>query len=85
MRWQDIVISICQTSFLVALVPSIKSNHKPAVTTSVMYAILLCVIAFSLATLHLWLSAITALAGAVPWFILALQKHKQGNVKKPQG
>ncbi len=76
MRWQDIVISVAQLCFIIAMVPSIKSNDKPASSTSVMNIILVGVIAFCLLTLRLWFSALTALAIATTWAILAIQKIK---------
>ena len=77
MRWQDIVISLCQTGFIFALIPSLRSRSKPAVATSISYVVMLSAIGTSLLTLELWLSAATAYAGVVPWLILAVQKYKQ--------
>jgi hypothetical protein len=76
MRWQDIVIAVAQISFVFAMLPSIVSKDKPAFATSVMNVFLVCAISFSLLTLHLWLSAITAITIAVTWGVLAFQKYQ---------
>jgi len=76
MRWQDTVISIAQLCFVLAMLPSIRSNDKPAAATSIMNVVLVCTIAASLLSLKLWFSAVTALAIAATWALLAVQKVK---------
>ncbi len=76
MRWQDIVISICQIFFVVAMIPSIRSNDKPAFSTSVMNVILVGIIVVCLFTLNLWFSSITAAMVGLTWSVLAIQKRK---------
>lgn len=82
MRWQDIVISVAQLCFIIAMLPSIKSNDKPAVATSVMNVVLVAVIATCMLTLRLWFSAFTALTIASTWAILAVQKIRTNKGKK---
>ncbi len=85
MRWQDIVISIAQLCFIIAMIPSIRSNDKPASSTSIMNIILVTVIATCLLTLKLWFSALTAIAIATTWAVLAVQKiniDKKANKQK---
>lgn len=82
MRWQDVVISITQLCFIFAMIPSIRSNDKPAVATSVMNVVLVGIIAICLLTLRLWFSALTALAVAITWGILAVQKTKLNKSSK---
>lgn len=74
MHWQDIVISMCQIGFFIALIPSIRSHHKPAAITSIMNFVLVFIVATCLLTLELWFSAITAYLVDVSWLILAIQK-----------
>lgn len=76
MKWQDIVISICQIFFVVAMIPSIRSSDKPALTTSVMNVILVSIITVCLFTLKLWFSSFTAAMVGLTWSVLAIQKHK---------
>ncbi len=80
MRWQDIVISVAQLCFIFAMLPSIRSKDKPATATSIMNVVLVCTIAACLLTLKLWFSALTALAIAVTWAILAIQKIKLNKI-----
>lgn len=74
MKWQDVVIAICQLSFLPAMLPTILGKDKPAFITSLMNAIIVGIIVTSMATLHLWFSAITGCVTALIWAILAIQK-----------
>ncbi len=74
--WQDKVIAICQASFIVAMWPTIVGNDKPALSTCIMNTILVGIIGFTLGTLHLWLSLLTATSTAIIWAILSFQKAK---------
>ncbi len=74
MHWQDIVISIAQLCFIPAMIPSIRNKDKPALSTSFMNVVLVLTIAFCMFTLGLWFAAVTSLAIAATWAILALQK-----------
>ncbi len=76
MRWQDLVISVCQLFFVIAMIPSIRSNDKPALTTSIMNVILVAIITVCLFTLKLWFSSFTAALVGLTWSILAIQKRK---------
>lgn len=74
--WQDIVIATCQIFFVVALMPSVFSDDKPALSTAIMHTILITIITFALFSLELWFTASTAAAVGVVWVILAVQKFK---------
>jgi hypothetical protein len=75
--WQDIVITIVQWVLLIALIPSIRHpEHKPALWSSIMTGTLLCVLAGTFWTLGLWSGALSALAVAGGWFVLAWQRWK---------
>lgn len=75
MAWQDIVISVCQLLAVFSLLPSILSDDKPALKTSVMNVVLVSLICFSLFTLGLYFSAATAFAIVISWSVLAYQKY----------
>lgn len=77
MVWQDWILSVGQIFFIVALIPSVVSNHKPAFSTSVMTGTILAVFGLTYATLELALSSIVALTVAALWYVLAYQKYKQ--------
>lgn len=74
MAWQDMVIAACQFGFVLAFIPTLRSNDKPAVATSVMNVILVLTITFCFITLGLWFSVATASAITVCWAIVAVQK-----------
>ncbi len=77
MPWQDLALSIGSFIFTVALIPSLRSKHKPALSTSVLTGIILLVFAAVYLSLTLWLGAALVLLNAVTWFILAAQKYQQ--------
>jgi D-alanyl-lipoteichoic acid acyltransferase DltB (MBOAT superfamily) len=77
--WQDTVIAVCQLAFLPAMWPTIKGKDKPPVSTCVMNVIIVCIIAFSLATLQLWFAFTTAMLIALTWAILAVQKLRMNH------
>ena len=79
MVWQDIIISISQILFSIALLPQIYlgfKNRKCSITlmTSVPTFIGLYAISFCFYTLSLYFSAIISLVAGTLWFILFLQR-----------
>ena len=75
--WQDKVISACQFLFLVALIPSIISEEKPALWSCILTALLLTVIAFTQWTLHLYFSMVSGISIASGWWVLTYQQFKR--------
>jgi len=75
MSWQDILLSIGQFVFAVALLPSVFSKDKPALSTSLTTGIVLAIFAFTYFTLKLWSAATFAVLVGAIWFILAVQKY----------
>lgn len=73
--WQDTVIAICHIAFLPAMWPTLRGKDKPALTTSVLNALIVSIIAFTLATLHLWLSFTTSVLIALTWTHLGRSKN----------
>lgn len=79
MRWQDIVISIVQICFILALIPTIRGSNKPAFITAIFNVGLVLVITFCLLTLRLWFSALTSFAIAMTWAVITYQTIGQRN------
>lgn len=75
--WQDTAIAICQLFFLPAMWPTLKGTDKPAFSTCLMNALIVAIISFCLASLHLWLAFSTAALTAIIWSVLAVQKFHQ--------
>lgn len=81
MKWQDIVIAICQLSFLPAMLPTLLGKDKPAFSTSLLNAVIVGIIVGCMLTLGLWFSAATGLITATIWAILAIQKYRINRAK----
>lgn len=80
-QWQDIVLAFGSLLFSLALIPTIRSKNKPALSTSLITFGVLIVFACTYATLSLWLSTISATINGCAWLILAIQKHTQHTAK----
>lgn len=76
MHWQDVVLTIGQIIFIVALFPSILSKDKPALQTSILTSVVSFSIAIVYVTLSIKLAAISAGINGLLWLILAVQKYK---------
>jgi len=83
MHWQDIIFSIGSWIFAIALIPSILSKDKPALSSSLLTASLLTVYVPTYASLGLTVSAISGGSVALAWWILAYQKW-QSNKNRPK-
>ena len=76
MQWQDLVITIGQIIFSIALIPIVLSKDKPALVSSLVTGIVLCVYALTYITIQFWFGALmTTITGAI-WLLLAYQKFK---------
>ena len=85
MIWQDIVLSIGQWVFAIALLPSVFGKDKPALVSSLITGSVLTVFAFTFATLSLWISAISTVLVSLIWFVLAGQKIMINRKEKSTG
>ena len=85
MIWQDIVISIGQWVFAIALLPSVFGKAKPALSSSLIIGSVLAVFVFTFASLSLWISAVSTIAGSLIWFVLAAQKIMINRKEKSTG
>ncbi len=76
-QWQDIVIGAGQWILGIALLPTIRANDKPALSTSILTGSILLIFSATFFTLSMWNSALSAVVVSILWFILAIQKHRQ--------
>jgi hypothetical protein len=74
--WQDTVIAVCQLMFVPALLPTMRGADKPALSSCVLNASIISVIAFTQATLGLWFSTATSATTIAAWLVLAVQKWR---------
>jgi hypothetical protein len=79
--WQDYIISVGAFLFIISLIPSIKSQNKPDLKTSIPIALVLFIFTITYISLELWLAALTNFGTAISWSILAVQKYKISNKK----
>lgn len=85
MAWQDIVLSVGSWIFTIALIPSVLSKDKPALSTSLMTGTVLAVYVIVYITLSLWMAAVSTFLVAAMWYTLAVQKirlDRQGKEEK---
>jgi len=75
MIWEDIVIAVGCFSLALALIPSIRKTHKPEKSSCALSVICLTALAISFASLGLWLSVASEIAGIITWGILLFQKR----------
>ncbi len=80
MHWQDFVLTIGQILFIIALIPSLTSKHKPAFKTSLINGVVLILFACTYISLSLTLGAIGTFITGVLWLILAYQKFRMEKV-----
>lgn len=73
--WQDAALMGCNLAFLIALIPSIIGNDKPAKSTSLMTALALTLYTFTYSTLDLAFTTFVVAISAVAWWILYFQKR----------
>jgi hypothetical protein len=74
MIWQDWTMMVGSFVFALALLPSVLSKEKPAVSSSIITGTTLLVFTVCYATMNLWLSFSTSLLTVIMWYILAIQK-----------
>ena len=72
--WQDWLFLVGGFVFAAFLVPSIRSEAKPAIHTSLWTAAVLTLYVVAFASLGLWLSALGVVASASAWWVLFYQR-----------
>jgi CHASE2 domain-containing sensor protein len=74
MRWEDLVLAVAGFMFSVALVPALRGEEKPPLTSSLTTAGLLGCVGVAYAFLGLWLGLISTGLNCVAWAVLAIQR-----------
>jgi hypothetical protein len=73
MKWQDKVFSVGEIVFLIGLIPSLLSDHKPAALTSFMTAAMLYSFLLVYASYKLWVTFVLGALTATIWLALGIQ------------
>lgn len=81
MHWQDIVLTVGQIIFIIALIPAIRNKQKPPFLTNILNAFVLFCFGVVYITLSLWFAAVTTCIVAILWLVLTVQssqhRHKR--------
>jgi len=85
MRWQDVVLAAGSLVLALALVPTLRSAHKPALWTSLITATCLTVFAVVYGSLALWYATVTTAITSLCWWTLAFQKHRMSQRSEASG
>jgi hypothetical protein len=80
--WQDLVLAAGSISFALALIPTIRSTSKPAITTSITTAFWLLAFAFVDQSLSLWFGCVCTIITAIMWIVLAVQAWNANRLAK---
>lgn len=73
MTWQDVVLGLGQLLFIIALIPALRSAHKPPRVTCFVTGVTLFTFAFTFSTLNLAWATLTAAVCAALWMIMVFQ------------
>ena len=82
MQWQDWVFSLGGFLILASLIPTLRGEQKPALTTGVMSFVLVAIFACTMVTLGLWLSAFANGLISLTWGYLAFQRWQSDQQQK---
>ena len=77
MHWQDLIFTVGNIIFALALIPTILGKNKPALSTSLTTTIVLYIFSLAYLSLSLWFSTIASFISGSLWLILALQNIYQ--------
>lgn len=75
--WQDYVLTGIQIVFCITLIPMLRAKEKPPLSSSLMTGVVLLVSAGTMATLHLWLAAVSQFVVGLQWLTLAYQRFQK--------
>lgn len=73
MIWQDLVIGCAQLVFVIALLPTLFGNEKPARATCAATAVACYAVAFAVVSLDFIWSTVTVSMCAMEWTIMTFQ------------
>lgn len=73
MKWQDQVLSVGQVVFMIGLLPSLTSAHKPDAATSFITAFMLACFLIVYGSFKLWVTFGATAILVLLWFVLGVQ------------
>jgi hypothetical protein len=75
--WQDAALSAGNIFFCFTLIPMLRHPSRPPLLTCIPTALALLAGGFVLATMHLWVTALTQTITGLQWLALAFKKSRQ--------
>ena len=84
MIWQDVVMTLGQFAFGIALIPTIKANQPPTKGTCLTTAVIATIYVPTLLSLGLKVSFLATILVATNWWILFYQSYRQELQKKQE-
>ncbi len=72
-RWQDTIIVVLQTIFIIAMIPTILGPEKPDFYTALLTAGAVSVFVYIYATLYFWRTVFFTSILAIEWWVLTIQ------------
>lgn len=69
--WQDIVFAVAAWGLNLSILPTLRSQNKPPLLTSVGYGICVTVMGVALISVPLWFSGVTNIIGGILWGVVA--------------
>lgn len=77
MQWQDWVFAAAGFILGASLIPTIRGDDKPALSTGLITTVVISIVSVTMATMGLWLSAATNLIIVAAWGTISWQKLQQ--------
>jgi hypothetical protein len=72
-NWQDVTLSAGNIFFCITLIPMLRQPERPPLLTCIPTGLALIAGGFVLATLHLWLTALTQTIAGLQWLALGFK------------
>lgn len=76
MQWQELVFGLGTWVFIAALIPTIRGEQKPEISTSMTNAITITAFVIAWASQDFWFSVLPATILSGAWFLLAQQRWR---------
>jgi hypothetical protein len=77
MAWQDWVLAVSGFILGLSLIPTIRGDDKPALSTGILTTTIVAIVAVTMMTLGLWLAAATNILIVAGWGTITWQKFQQ--------
>ena len=80
--WQDIVFTVAATGLNLAILPTLRSQNKALLLTSVGYCVCVTTMGGALLAVPLWFSGVTNIIGGLLWGMVAISTVRSQGGRK---